>query len=155
MDMLVKLYTLPPLEPLLARQREAGVTIRRAMAAEKRQVVAWVAQTFDDYWASECDVAFSRQPITCFIALEQQQMVGFACHEVTCRSFFGPTGVSPTQQGRGIGQVLLLASLHDLATQGYAYAIIGGVGPAEFYTKVVGAIPIPDSTPGIYQKLVS
>jgi hypothetical protein len=33
---------------------------------------------------------------------------------------------------------------------GYAYAIIGGVGPKEFYAKTVGAIEIPDSAPGIY-----
>jgi hypothetical protein len=33
--------------------------------------------------------------------------------------------------------------------QGYAYAIIGAVGPAEFYTRVVGATLIEDSTPSI------
>lgn len=34
---------------------------------------------------------------------------------------------------------------------GYAYAIIGGVGPAAFYEKTVGAILIPDSAPGVYR----
>jgi hypothetical protein len=33
---------------------------------------------------------------------------------------------------------------------GYAYGIIGGVGPSEFYARNVGAIVIPDSAPGIY-----
>jgi hypothetical protein len=33
---------------------------------------------------------------------------------------------------------------------GYAYAIIGGVGPAAFYEKVCGAFVIPGSERGIY-----
>lgn len=34
-------------------------------------------------------------------------------------------------------------------------AIIGGVGPAEFYAKAVNAALIPDSTPGIYRGLLN
>ena len=34
---------------------------------------------------------------------------------------------------------------------GYAYAIIGGVGPAAFYTKVCGAKIIENSDPGVYK----
>ncbi len=38
-----------------------------------------------------------------------------------------------------------------LGKEGYAYAIIGGAGPTEFYTKAVGAVAIEGSTPGIYR----
>jgi hypothetical protein len=31
---------------------------------------------------------------------------------------------------------------------------IGGVGPAAFYSKVVGAVPIEGSEPGIYRGLL-
>jgi hypothetical protein len=34
--------------------------------------------------------------------------------------------------------------------EGYGYAIIGAVGPIEFYQKVVGATVIEDSTPSVY-----
>ncbi|MGO7726351.1 GNAT family N-acetyltransferase, partial [Rhizobium ruizarguesonis] len=44
----------------------------------------------------------------------------------------------------------LFASLNDLKAMGYAYAIIGAVGPSAFYEKAVGAVPIPNSAPGIY-----
>ena len=44
----------------------------------------------------------------------------------------------------------LLAALHAQRSQGYAYSIIGGVGPAEYYTKVVAAQLIDGSTPGIF-----
>ena len=37
-----------------------------------------------------------------------------------------------------------------MAGQGFAYAIIGGVGPVEFYAKSVGAVVIDGSEPGIY-----
>jgi len=149
-DMLVKLYSLPDLEPVLTSQKEAGVDIRRAMGAEKQIVADWVGQNFEPEWASECEVAFARQPISCFIAIDKGRLAGFACHDATCKNFFGPTGVSHAYRGRGIGQALLLACLHAMAGQGYAYAIIGGVGPVEFYAKTVGAVVIEGSDPGIY-----
>ena len=54
-------------------------------------------------------------------------------------------------QGKGIGKALLIRSLVALRDEGYIYGIIGGVGPAEFYTKCVGASLIPNSTPGLYK----
>lgn len=149
-DMLVKLYDLPAFSPSLMALADAGVTIRPAMAYEKHQVVAWVGHTFSPGWASECDVAFSRQPIACFIAIEASQIVGFACYEATWKNFFGPAGVVEDARGRGIGAALLLACLHAMAAAGYAYAIIGYAANPAFYTRTVGAIPIPDSTPGMY-----
>lgn len=154
-DMLVKLYTLPNLEPVLAQQKAAGVEIRRAMAAEKQIVVDWVAQNFEPAWVSESEVAFAQHPVACFIAVEHGQLAGFACYDATCKNFFGPTGVSDRQRGRGIGAALLLACLHALAGQGYAYAIIGGVGPVEFYARTVGAVVIAGSDPGIYGKMLA
>jgi len=55
-----------------------------------------------------------------------------------------------SERGKGIGHVLLVACLQGLGEMGYAYAIIGGAGPTEFYEKSVGAVVIPDSTPGVY-----
>jgi GNAT superfamily N-acetyltransferase len=154
-DMLVKLYTLPEIAPVLAEQRAAGIDIRRAIAPEKHVIVAWVRQRFSEGWASECDVSFSNQPVTCFLAVENGQLLGFACYDATCKNFFGPTGVDENQRGRGIGSALLLACLHDMRAHGYGYAIIGAAGPTDFYTKAVGAIPIDDSWPGVYRGLLS
>jgi GNAT superfamily N-acetyltransferase len=154
-DMLVKLYALPEAGPLLARLGAEGVEVRRALAPEKERVVGWVRQQFGGGWASECEVAFARQPIGCFVAVAEGKVVGFACHDATYRNFFGPTGVERAQRGRGMGQALLLACLHAMAAQGYAYAIIGGVGPAEFYAKTVGATLIEGSEPGIYRGMLS
>ncbi len=50
---------------------------------------------------------------------------------------------------------MLWESLLAMKAQGYAYGIIGGVGPAEFYTKAVGAVIIDGSDPGIYAGIMS
>ena len=153
-DMLVKLYELPPLAPALKRVEVAGIAVRPALAAEKRFVVAWVEDTFSDYWASECEVAFGRDPIACHVAIREGKILGIACYNTTARNFFGPTGVDESARGLGIGKALLLSCLYLMAAQGYAYAIIGGVGPTAFYETAVGAIPIPDSDPGIYRDML-
>lgn len=150
-DMLVKLYGLPDASSLFAKLEEQGVTIRRALAPEKHIILKWIEENFSKAWASECDVSFSHQPVGCFLAIEEKQIVGFACYEATCKNFFGPTGVLENQRGRGVGKALLLTTLYAMRHEGYAYAIIGGVGPAEFYEKAVGAKLIEDSTPGIYK----
>ncbi|PIE33324.1 GNAT family N-acetyltransferase [candidate division KSB3 bacterium] len=153
-DMLVKLYELPPLDAALAQQQAQGITIRRALVLEKQLVTEWVCTHFSRGWGNECDVAFSRQPVSCFIAIKENQLLGFACHDATCRNFFGPMGVGERCRGRGVGKALLLACLHGMKEQGYAYGVIGWVGPAEFYRKIVGAVEIEGSSPGIYAGLL-
>ena len=153
-DLLVKLYNLPPLAPVIEQQAAQDIRIIRAMSPNKRQVVAWVATHFGEYWASETDVAFSRSPIGCFIAVEGDKIVGFACHDTTCKNFFGPTGVHPDYRKRSIGTALLLACLHAMRERGYAYAVIGDASSAEYYAKTVGATIIADSKPSIYRDLL-
>ncbi len=149
-DMLVKLYALAPLEPVMAQQSAQGITIRRALAPEKHLVLDFVRRHFSEYWGSECETAFAHQPVGCWLAVEDGTLIGFGCWDATTRGFFGPTGVSEAARGRGVGKALLLACLHDMRHFGYGYAIIGGVGPTDFYTNACGATIIPDSTPGVY-----
>lgn len=150
-DMLVKLYDLPDVVPRVRALREAGVVVRVAMPYEKPDVVGWVRGQFGGAWAGECDAAFARQPVACFIAAEQGRLEGFACHDCTCPNFFGPMGVDATARGRGIGSALLLCCLHAMAARGYAYAIIGGAGDGGIYRKLAGAVDIAGSTPGVYR----
>lgn len=148
-DMLVRLYDLPDSSELYAAVTAKGVTLRRARAFEKHTVAAF-ARTFSEKWQSEVEVALTRQPVACFIATRDKQILGFACFETTQRGFFGPTGVSEDARGLGIGKALLMKALEGLRDIGYAYAVIGGVGPREFYEKACGAIEIPGSDPGTY-----
>jgi ribosomal protein S18 acetylase RimI-like enzyme len=153
-DLLVRLYDLPPLEPAIRAVAVRGVAIRRALAPEKHLITEWVAETFSKAWASECDVAFQRQPVACFIAVHGEEILGFAAYDAACRNFFGPIGVLPTFRGQSLGKALLLASLDSMHHAGYAYAIIGAAGPAVFFQKSVGAIVIENSSPGIYRGML-
>ena len=149
-DMLVRLYDLPDSSGLYARVKESGVLLRRARACEKHTVENFAGANFSPKWASEVSVAMSRQPVACWIATRNSEVLGFACYDTTMRGFFGPTGVLESARGLGLGKALLMRSLESLMDEGYAYAVIGGVGPREFYEKVCGAIEIPGSDPGIY-----
>jgi GNAT superfamily N-acetyltransferase len=153
-DMLVKLYDLPPLAPTVAPCAAHGVDIRRALVVEKHLVLPWVGRLFSQGWVSECDGAFARLPAACFIATQDNVLIGFACYDVEWKGIFGPMGVSEEARGKGVGAALLLACLHDMVAQGYAYAVIGWAGPQEFYTKICGATPIENSRPGMFRGML-
>lgn len=149
-DMLVNLLRLPSLEAALEEARGAGLSVRRAQPWELTLVREFVTERFSQAWADEIAFGFGRQPVSVFIAAREGRLLGFAAYECTRRGFFGPTGVAEEERGRGAGRALLLAALWGLREMGYAYGIIGGVGPVEFYERAVGATVIPDSAPGIY-----
>jgi len=153
-DMLVKLYELPPCDEAIRSLAERGVTVRKPLGGERHLVIDWVREHFSDAWASEADVATACLSSTCFIAAKDEALVGFACYDATTLGFFGPIGVREDMRGQGIGQALLLASLHDMRAKGYGYAAIGWVGPAEFYEKTCGAVIIPGSQPGVYKGML-
>lgn len=153
-DMLVRLYDLPDSTALYERVEAGGYRLRRARAFERHDVTEFVGREFSEKWVSEVEVAMSRQPVACWIATRERAVAGFACYDTTMRGFFGPTGVSESARGAGLGKALLMRSLESMRELGFAYAVIGGVGPKEFYEKVCGAIEIPGSDPGIYHDLL-
>lgn len=152
MDLLVKLYDL---DGYRERCRPPpGVALRAAMPYEASRVARWVTRRFGEKWSDEVRACFARQPVSCVLALSQDTLLGFACHDATLRGFFGPIGVDPQVRGRGIGRALAWAAFDGLRARGYAYAIVGAAGETGFYEAGFGALPIPDSTPGPYAKAV-
>ena len=169
-DMLVKLYELPEVTPLLTILKQKGVEIRRPHPSEKYVLAEWVRQHFQESWAVGCEVALEHKPVSCYIAVEKSQtdvpsnspydlpdevLLGFACYDVASKGMFGAMGVKDSYREQGIGTALLLACLHAMKEEGYAYAVIGWVASEHFYAHAAGAIIIPDSEPGIFRgKLV-
>jgi GNAT superfamily N-acetyltransferase len=150
-DMLVKLYNLPESFPSFSTLLPAGIKIRKPMGSEKSIIMGWIRENFSESWAIEMEITFARSPVSGYIAQHQKELVGFACYDAAALGYFGPTGVAETFRGQGIGKALLLACLFEMKLKGYGYAIIGWAGPQEFYEKAVGAVAIPDSTPGIWK----
>jgi predicted N-acetyltransferase YhbS len=153
MDLLVNLYS-RRMDYLARRVDGVEATIRVARPPELHIVQDWVRRNFSDYWVSELTVAMAHQPPGCLVAIVEGEVVGFACYDATARGFFGPTGVAESQRGKGIGAALLHHTLAAMKAQGYAYAIIGGVGPVEFYAGAVGAVPIVAGDGDVYQGLL-
>jgi len=153
-DMIVNLLELPESGDLYKRVDEQGIILRRARAYERHIVAGWVGEHFSPKWVSEVKVAMSRQPVTCFIATKDKEILGFACIETTAKGFYGPTGVAEAARGTGIGKALLFKAMEALRDSGYVYGVIGGVGPREFYEKACNASEIPGSDPGIYTDIL-
>jgi GNAT superfamily N-acetyltransferase len=152
-DMLVRLYDLPDSAPHYARVAAAGFAVRRADPWERERFRAFVQKHFGTLWAVEAERAFVHEPITAWLAVRGPELCGFACYECTRRGYFGPTGVREDLRGQGLGAALLFRCLESMLEMGYGYAVIGGVGPAAFYEKLVGAFVIPGSETGVYGSL--
>jgi GNAT superfamily N-acetyltransferase len=165
-DMLVKLYELPDLQPVINALIPLNVSIRPARIGEDYEISPWISRHFPAGWSRGIQYAIGRNPTSIFIAVEKQpadpnrenpydqpneQLVGFACYDVSNRGVFGPIGVIPSHEHRGIGRALLLTALHAMWSENYAYAIIGWAGPVEWYERVVNAQLILNSEPGPFR----
>lgn len=154
-DMLVKLYGRDTAlrTEVLAQQ---GVFIRRAMAFDRALIATYVREQFDTPgWVGECEMALSQQPPTCYVAVHDRRIIGFCCWDGTAKGMLGPLGVSVPWRGRGVARELIHASLASMKEAGYAYAVIGWVSSEDFYARICGAMPIPDSHPGVYARLTT
>ncbi|RED53761.1 GNAT family N-acetyltransferase [Aestuariispira insulae] len=152
MDMLVRLYDLE--EMIEANKNLSDVRIRRAHAPESPVILGWIEEHFGKIWRGEAAAALARAPSTLLVAHKGPEILGFACYDTTALGFFGPTGVGQAARGKGIGSELLYQTLKAMRGAGYAYAIIGDVGPVEFYQNRIGAILIEGSDPGIYRDML-
>lgn len=154
-DMLVDLMDLELPVELEKKLLEEGIQIKQALAPDRSKVMRF-AVTFSEEWSDEVAASFSNMPVTCYIAVKDKEIIGFACYEATAKAFFGPTGVNLDYRKKGIGKALLLRALIGLRELGYAYGFIGS--PAEsaihFYTEAVHGTLIENKKGGIYRRMV-
>ena len=143
-EVAIKLYNLPSVEQNIADLKSKGIEIKRPMASEKSIVVKWVKKEFGSIWANECDVAFSNHPVSCFIALKDDRILGFCCYDVSAKNFYGPIGVSEGFRAHGIGTALTLVVFHAMAGEGYAYAIVP-TDSVDYYVKHMDGVIIDRS----------
>ena len=128
--------------------RSAGLSQRNSA------IQSWVTKLFGMGWAGEAAAAVSRMPPTCLVAVRDRALLGFACWDVAALGLFGPLGVDPASERRGIGSALTRRALAAMREQGYAYAVIGAIADPAFYEKAVGARAIEGSTPGLFGGLL-
>jgi mycothiol synthase len=120
-------------------QGPAATRMRRAEPADAGPLDAFVARHFSRTWRREASLALDRPVPTVFVGVRGEHVVGFGCHGVYRRDWFGPLGTDPALRSGGIGAALLGRCLDDLAAAGLEQAEICWVGPTEFYARTVGA----------------
>ncbi len=151
-DLLVNLYDIPEIPQL-----QDGIKIKRACPTDISKIIQFVRDEFCEGWANECSRALHNSPVSCFIAVKDKKIIGFACYDATAKGFFGPIGLLKTERGNKTGSALLLSCLHAMRNDGYAYAVVGWAGDAfPFYKKAANAIMIPNWSPikSIYSNMI-
>ena len=133
-DMLVKLYALPDASALYKSLEEKGIRIIRPMTPNKHKVHEFIVKHFGDGWASEIDTAFTRFPISCFIAYDtnSKEILGFAGYDCTCKASLARRASTRPSAGWASAKALLLRCMEAMRDESYAYAIIGSAGPVDF-----------------------
>ncbi|WJK44222.1 GNAT family N-acetyltransferase [Solwaraspora sp. WMMA2056] len=139
--------------PAQQRLAAAGITVRRATAADVPALVAFTRTTFGDAWAAEVAQSVGRAGAGCHLAVREPaatasgaasadgpvEVLGFAAYGSSRPSWFGPMGTAPTAQGLGIGALLLRRCLQEQRAAGHHQVEIGWVGPVPFYASAAGA----------------
>ncbi|GIN71326.1 N-acetyltransferase [Bacillus sp. J14TS2] len=119
--------------------------IRRVTQDDFTVLRDFVEGEFGKGWLESIDNGFHETNIPIFIAIEKDQIVGFACYDVVRKKkgLFGPMGTAIDHRSLGIGYQLLHQCLKAMHEHGYAYVIIDEAGPIEFYEKACSARIIP------------
>jgi GNAT superfamily N-acetyltransferase len=160
-DMLVKLYALDENDDYIRDLQAKGIIIKKAFIADRDRILDFIRKGLPDHdgWIHECEYALFNNPVSCYIAVKNKEVIGLACYDATTKGFFGPTGVREDQRKQGVGKALLKKSLFSMKESGYAYAIIGWAAESaiKFYQETVNAVIIDDSPPqkSIYRNMLA
>ncbi|WP_162140163.1 GNAT family N-acetyltransferase [Haploplasma axanthum] len=155
-DLVVNLYEREYLKDSKIELKNKELKIKRLLSPNADKLVEFVEENFSIGWASEVKAGIYKSNPSCFVAIDNGEIVGFACYDATAKGYFGPTGVNPKYRGLNIGQVLLLTTLDAMRSDGYGYAIIGGVSDrvVGFYSKYCNVIKL-DAKPDLYSRLIN
>jgi mycothiol synthase len=124
----------------IERLDKIGFFVRRAENGDWEAIKKFLESNWA-CWVDEVLSSFDNDPKTLWICVHEEKVVGFCGYDGNNRGlgWFGPMGVDPITRGKGIGAVVCLLCLKDLALLGHKEAIIPWVGPVRFYDKVCNA----------------
>lgn len=121
------------------------ISIRKVRDKDKDAVREFVLKYFYERWAKTIDYGLGLEDIPIYIALRDNNIVGFAGYNISKqrKGYFGPLGVLKAYRDRKVGQALLNACLVDMKQLGFETCIIGNASSIDFYEKACGARIIP------------
>lgn len=150
-DLLVDLH-----DVIETKVKDSDIKLVRVLSPDSDKVVEFIKREFSDEWASEAKAGLYKTNSTCFIAIKNEEILGFACYDATAKGFFGPIGVSEAARGLGLGISLVRKTLLAMKEDGYAYAIIGGASDKThaFYEKACQNILVIPNSRKVYLRMV-
>jgi len=152
LDIIVNLYNLPEYEDQRPKLAEQGIFIKRAVSPDKTEILDFIRREFSNGWADEAEKAIFNCPSSCYIAVCDHKVVGFACYDSVALGYYGPLGVAASMRKKGIGEALTFCCLNAMREKGYGYIIINA-GPVEYYIKHLNAQVIGDHK-GVYTNMI-
>lgn len=134
---------------------DSNYKVVRALSPNSDKIIEFIKENFNEGWASEAKAALYQNNPTCFIAVDNSEIIGFACYDATAKGFFGPTGVKESYRGKGVGKALFMETLKAMKNDGYGYTIIGWANDraVKFYQKNANAMPL-NNTKSVYDRLI-
>ena len=111
-----------PIAATAARLRSEGITVRPATPADIVPVLDFIARHFTWDWHREASGVFADlfagdpRTVSMLVAVQEDRVLGYAEHRL---ERFGPFGVDPALRSRGIGRVLLAATLTEMLKRTY------------------------------------
>ncbi|PYI54067.1 GNAT family N-acetyltransferase [Paenibacillus flagellatus] len=123
MDYSLVAYSYPQdVKELKQRRLQEGYTFELAQDRDLVDVIRFATDVFNPDWGRAMREGVLRGlPLTAIhIARENGRLVGFCMHGgyEGIRERFGPFGVDPSQQGKGLGKILLHDCLANMRAQG-------------------------------------
>jgi len=90
--------------------------------------------------AYRVDACFRQDPVSCHIALRDNEIVAYAQYDVDRPGWFGAMRTAEEfRRAKGLGTILFRRCMADMRRLGYEKALIGWVAPLYFYARVADA----------------
>jgi predicted N-acetyltransferase YhbS len=120
--------------------QDQGFEVKRAGEEDLDALLEFIQQQFPP-WEGEVRSGYRNNPVSVYICKKDTRVLGFAAYDTNNKNtgWFGPMGVLREARGKGIGGIVLKLCLRDIALQGHSRAIISGVGPVYFYSRLCNA----------------
>ncbi len=110
--------------------------VPQEVRSDGKRVLEFIEHEFGPIWRFE-----AARGAAVFYVEDGGEIAGFSTHEANNRGLgsFGPTGVRISARGRGLGRLLVAASLADLRRLGYHRAVIPWTAATEYYRRTCEA----------------
>jgi len=122
--------------------KSTHLIVRRATLSDTEELLNFIEKEFNNKWLCNIKSGFSKEVIPIYIAIEDNEIIGFGAYDIVKKGLFGPMGITKAYRKKNVGYSILHSCLNDMKNDGYKYAIIDEAGPIEFYEETCGAVII-------------